>query len=44
MDICGRDDLFFLFFTRFSFFFFFALHLMHNCIYVCLMTRDIESG
>ena len=49
MDICGRDDRIFLLFTRFcaenwTTAFFFALHLMHNCIYVCLMTSNIGSG
>ena len=51
MDIRGRDDLF-LYFALYKILglkldicvFFFAFHLMHNCIYVCLMTRNIGSG
>ena len=38
LDIRGRDDLFW---TSADFF---ALHLMRNCIYMCLMTCNIGSG
>ena len=51
LDICGYDDLFLLF-TRFwaenwtsaDVMTFLALHLMRNCIYVCLMTCNIGRG
>ena len=49
LDICGHDDLLLLF-TRFwaeiwtsaDMMTFFALHLMRNCIYVCLTTCNID--